>query len=62
MPLDAHLFGRIKRGIGRYLEDCSEYVLSSAARGNTSELKRQVNGAAQPARPGMCSDAPSSVS
>ena len=46
--------GRMRRGIGRYLEDCSEYVLSSAARGNTSELKRQVNGAAQPARLGMC--------
>ena len=57
LPLDAHLFGRMRRGIGRYREDCSQYVLSSAARGNTSELKRQVNGAAQPARLGMCCEA-----
>jgi hypothetical protein len=37
------------RGAGRYLEDCSEYLLSSAARGNTSELKHQVTEAARPA-------------
>ena len=35
---------------GRYREDCSEYLLSSLATGNTSELQGQVSMAASVGR------------
>jgi hypothetical protein len=40
-------------GPGRYREDCSEYLLSSLAIGNTSELQGQVQMAAS-AHPVLC--------